>query len=509
YTCPAVSADEKDRLSTSLKANAGTSENMPAKKDRKREPREISPEIKKRIAQIDNHPAKNRNFVVSDNSNTQFALLGLWVGSRYSLPVEAALARVEGRFRKTQNSDGGWGYRAFSSEQRWNPSASAPAMTCAGLLGLAVGQGARVSLKTQPSNKTKEIDPKDKNRDDPTRDKAVNNGLRYLAGAIGKPIGRDLEPRGFGPGHRVGGSSYYLLWSIERVAVAYGLETIGNKDWYAWASDVLLAAQKPNGTWEGTYGAGVDTSFALLVLRKANLASDLTVALKGKVKDPSQTSLKSETAAQDKPKTINEESETDTSAKANPVEPKPNAVKPAEGLAKRVEPKPIEPKPIEPKPIETPDAEAMGLARDLLRGSGDKKENALEAFRKGRGSAYTRELASAIGSLEGEDKKKARQVLAERLSFMTAATLGEKLKDESAEIRRAAALACAMKEETVHVPRLIEMIDDADINARRAAVASLKSLTGQDFGPQKNASPEEILTSMKAWQAWWKKQNDK
>src|SRR5262249_31329582 len=48
YTCPGVSADEKERLSASLKANRdgpADAGNMPVVKDRKREPREITPEI--------------------------------------------------------------------------------------------------------------------------------------------------------------------------------------------------------------------------------------------------------------------------------------------------------------------------------------------------------------------------------------------------------------------------------------------------------------------------------
>jgi hypothetical protein len=498
YTCPGVSADERDRLSASLKANRdepANADKMPVAKDRKREPREISPEIKKRIAQLKNRPGVVQNLEMSDNSNTQFALLALWVGSRYSLPVESALARVDERFRKMQNSDGGWGYKSHSSG-RGNLSGSTYSMTCAGLLGLAVGHGARVSLRTDASKKTKSPDQKDTSRNDAARDKAVNSGLKFLAGEIGRPVGLDTDRGRFGPGPRLADTSYYLLWSIERVAVAYGLETIGNKDWYAWASDALVSAQKRNGIWDGSYGATVDSSFALLVLRKANLAADLTVALKGKVKDPSHITLKSTTTENAKSKPANEDP---PPAKAKQDEAPPVAAKPANALAR----------PKETESIDTPDAAATGLSRDLVEGSDDKKQKALDGFRSGRGSAYTRELASAIGRLEGEDKKKARDVLAERLSEMTPGTVGEKLKDDNAEIRRAAALACAMNEEKVHVPRLIEMLEDADQSVRRAAYASLKSLTGQDFGPSKNASAEEILVAQKAWQTWWKKQNDK
>src|SRR5262249_26262118 len=71
-----------------------------------------------------------------DDSNTQFATLALRVArrQRFSLPVDKALALVEARFRASQNADGGWSYTPISGR-------TSPAMTSAGLLGLAVGYG--------------------------------------------------------------------------------------------------------------------------------------------------------------------------------------------------------------------------------------------------------------------------------------------------------------------------------------------------------------------------------
>ena len=46
---------------------------------------------------------------------------------------------------------------------------------------------------------------------------------------------------------RVGGRTYYFLWSLERVAVALDLDTIGKKDWYGWGAEILLENQAPNG----------------------------------------------------------------------------------------------------------------------------------------------------------------------------------------------------------------------------------------------------------------------
>ena len=68
-------------------------------------------------------------------------------------------------------------------------------------------------------------------------------------------------------------------------------------------------------------------------------------------------------------------------------------------------------------------------------------------MRDAKGILYTEALAVAIPHLEGQVRKQAREALAERLSRMTSATLGLKLEDDDTEVRRAAALAVAMKED--------------------------------------------------------------
>ena len=74
----------------------------------------------------------------------------------------------------------------------------------------------------------------------------------------------------------------YFLWTVECVGVLYNARTLGDKDWYRWGVELLLEAQHDNGSWhEGGYPGGeisptLDTCLALLFLRRANLASDLT-----------------------------------------------------------------------------------------------------------------------------------------------------------------------------------------------------------------------------------------
>src|SRR5262249_35073164 len=76
----------------------------------------------------------------------------------------------------------------------------------------------------------------------------------------------------------------YTLWSLERMAVLYDLPTIMGKDWYRWGAQFLLVNQQADGSWQGTYPeGGCDTAFAVLFLKRANVAADLTERIK---KDP-------------------------------------------------------------------------------------------------------------------------------------------------------------------------------------------------------------------------------
>src|SRR5439155_3250386 len=96
--------------------------------------------------------------------------------------------------------------------------------------------------------------------------------------AANVPLGQPSLP---GSLHK---SQNYFLWSLERVAMAYGLETIGNRDWYAHGAELLLTTQSPNGCWTNSLtGPTAETAFALLFLRRANLAPDLSFHLKGRV----------------------------------------------------------------------------------------------------------------------------------------------------------------------------------------------------------------------------------
>jgi HEAT repeat protein len=131
----------------------------------------------------------------------------------------------------------------------------------------------------------------------------------------------------------------------------------------------------------------------------------------------------------------------------------------------------------------------------------------LERLRDGRGAGYTDALATVIPKLDGDARRKAREALADRLTRMKAETLGQYMQDEDAEIRRAAALAAGMKDSKPLIPHLIRLLADREATVARAAHASLKELSGEDFGPRPEATRQQRALAIAAWQRWWAQQN--
>ena len=66
--------------------------------------------------------------------------------------------------------------------------------------------------------------------------------------------------------------------------------------------------------------------------------------------------------------------------------------------------------------------QAAQLARQLIQAPYDKQDTLIESLREQKGVAHTDALAIAIPQLKGENKIKARDALAERLTRMTPST---------------------------------------------------------------------------------------
>lgn len=447
-----------------------------------------------------------------DNSNTQFGIVGLWVAARNGVPCKEAFSLIEARFLRTQSSvDGGWGYMpggAAGGQQV--TSQSTVAMTCAGLLGLAVGKASRNQLKpASTSSKSKDkpegveddqfFNPKkdNGNKADPAvkqssenlaaNGKAAEFALKTLAGAFAAGV-RGAGNQQTGPFNQfIGlGNTMYTLWSVERVCVAYSLDTLGGADWHSVGADVIISMQAADGSVsDAQYGAVVNTSLAVLFLAKANYTRDLGT----KAKDPGKAELRGGGGAGIPPPLMapgnarGNKGADNEEAKTKPGFTLPTIAQPTqEGETEKV---------------------AVGLT-----GAGEAEWKAkLDEAVAGRGEKWTRGLTLAAARLDGERRFQARDALAERLTRMTQKTLRDMLKDPEAELRRAACLATAMKEDADMIPDLISKLADPNEFVVRAARAGLKSFgqIGTDFGPKNGADDDAKTKAAEAWAAWYEK----
>ncbi len=233
-------------------------------------------------------PARGRGkgdtLIVTDNSNTQFAILGLWTAQRYDVPARRSMQLMVRRFESSQNNDGSWSYRYRSGGRKEGE----PAMTCVGLLGLAVGSG----IARQP---------RDEGQAKPALNPRIVDGLSALRKNVGKATGtwRNLPME-----------NTYYLWSLERVGVLYGLPVIGDRDWYRWGAEILVANQQPRGFWVSTEYPGssptIDTCMALLFLKRANFTADLSKKLNIKPEELNATIIRTK-PSQSPGESMNEE----------------------------------------------------------------------------------------------------------------------------------------------------------------------------------------------------------
>ncbi|MFM8272711.1 MAG: hypothetical protein ACKODX_10310 [Gemmata sp.] len=421
-----------------------------------------------------------------DNSNTQFGVLGVWTARKHGVPVEHALDLIEKRFLTQQGASGGWPYHGPAAGADGSPS-----MTCAGLLGLATAIGRReerrlkadapapVAKEANPAPKAVPpgVDPNDPfynppapkadpaKKDAPApkgnkpagdaRDAAIKRGMDHLGAALAGQGGK---------GKQSNVRDLYFFWSLERVGVIFGVDSIGATDWYDFGASVLIPAQRADGSWSGGYGADVDTAFALLFLSRSNLARDLASKVQGKG--------------------------TELRANAGAGPPDAPAAKPEPAPANPFGAPDVKPTvPDAPKPAAG--ATAADLALQLMRAPNADWPNALKRARDGAGQGYTGALLAVIPLLDDMRKTGAREALTERLCRMTPTSLRGMLKADDAELRRAAALACAMKDDKDHIPDLIGALSDKDDAVAKAARAGLKSLTGKDFA------------TADAWRAWY------
>jgi hypothetical protein len=245
YACPEIPEEER-KIFSDLAKKARDDGPGP------QEPKDVKDMPKRRFSADGVRLLKKLELMnpLADPSATQFAMMALWVARRHGVPVDDTLRLVPLVFRKTQRPDGGWAYRFEDPNEK-----STPAMTCAGLLAYALGHAVN------------------KEKRDILKDARVVPAMKALRAFMDK-LSKDKENFFLG---EQGGNNYYFLWSLERMAVVYDIKKVGERDWYRWGADLLLDQAKANrdNLWQGAYGLA-DTSFAILFLKRANVAQDLT-----------------------------------------------------------------------------------------------------------------------------------------------------------------------------------------------------------------------------------------
>ena len=508
YECPNVSAEEVRRLKAESSGTrvleSGRDLNKLPKKG-KRKPEDLAKEIQQQLAILSRLGAARGVVAGGDHSNTQFATIAIWVGRRYGMPAQEVLLAIDRHFRGCQDTDGTWSYTPGQPMARpFVPVApglgggpmvltsnGSAAMTCAGLLGLAVGHGASLDIRKKKNPKLESSDV--------SKDAAIKLSLAALSTAVGKPTGWSGTGRPEVAIPSAAGNVFYYLWSLERVGVAFNIETLNKKDWYHWGAEILLNSQRSDGSWFGEYGTyGADTCFALLFLKRANLMRDLSSRLSGgrglggtvlRAGGVGGSSLKGSTP----PKGFDPLAKGPNTGRSGSEASKPSAgseTKPAERPRR--------------KPRTEEEAKAARLSEELEKATAERRSALLKELRETKGTEYTEALVDLIGRLDGEARRKAREALADRLTRMKPATLRNYLKDDDPEIRRAAALAIAQRDASSLVPDLIRLLNDPESLVVRAAHAALKSMAGKDLGPAAGADRAERDKAIAAWELWWK-----
>jgi hypothetical protein len=184
-----------------------------------------------------------------DNSNSQYALLGLHAASEAGVEVKPSVWNLARSYwESAQNADGGWGY--YYRDQHSTGSMTAAGISSLVITGLRRYQGAEFIEGETIRNCGKGAD-----------NIKLGRGVNWTANhfSVGQNPGSGQQWR------------YYYLYGLERAGRLGGLRFFGEHDWYREGAEQLVHEQdKLSGFWRGAAGETpiLATSFALLFLAK-------------------------------------------------------------------------------------------------------------------------------------------------------------------------------------------------------------------------------------------------
>jgi hypothetical protein len=187
--------------------------------------------------------------ISADNSNTQYALLALWVAKQSGMDIDVKFwEKVRDFYARTQREDGGWSYANDGDGGAFGKGSSLT-MTAAAVCGLLMAQ-MEVNASRQDQDPVATCGVYED-------DMPLKKGLFFIA----KQFRPDLPTR-----------TYYNLYGLERLGRLSGMRFFGQYDWYREGCAYLVKHQNKDGYWDGagTYDQmkAVSTSFALLFLSK-------------------------------------------------------------------------------------------------------------------------------------------------------------------------------------------------------------------------------------------------
>jgi hypothetical protein len=173
----------------------------------------------------------------ADHSSSQFGVLGLWAIDQAGVEVPTQVWNAfDAGWRGHQLADGGWSYRQTSD------ATSLLSMTAAGAATLFITQDYTHFAPRLNGN---------------INDPAIDAALKWMGEHLPEVTTR---------------REYYTLFGVSRVGLACGYKYIGNTNWFAWGSDLIVQSQAAEGFWSG----GIqnddnvpDTSFSLLFLSRS------------------------------------------------------------------------------------------------------------------------------------------------------------------------------------------------------------------------------------------------
>jgi len=206
--------------------------------------------------------------ILPDNSNTQFAILGLKSASRLGVRAPTATwLRTVKHFIDTpslRTAGGGYGWAYPDSGGRGGYE---DAMTAGGIGAVVM---CRSELLGDPAYK-----------DDRDAERSLRDAVQCLGAAFADRSIFDLDSA------KASGWSmyrYYLAYAVERAGAMSGLAEFGGHDWYGEGAEFLVAMQAKSGAWPAGAPPGrtdapqekpspadtvVSTCFALLFLGRA------------------------------------------------------------------------------------------------------------------------------------------------------------------------------------------------------------------------------------------------